>query len=36
MFSILAYKDLTIALLSLAVVPFLFFCLRTTRNAGQS
>jgi len=28
MFSILAYKDLTIALLSLAVVPFLFFCLR--------
>ena len=28
MFSILAYKDLTIALLSLAVVPFLFVCLR--------
>jgi len=28
MFSILAYKDLTIALLSLIVVPFLFLCLR--------
>jgi len=28
MFSILAYKDLTIALLSLGVVPFLFMCLR--------
>src|SRR5437870_11857503 len=28
MFSILAYKDLTIALLSLVVVPFLFLCLR--------
>src|SRR5205085_962835 len=28
MFSILAYKDLTIALLSLTVVPFLFLCLR--------
>jgi len=28
MFSILAYKDLTIALLSLSVVPFLFLCLR--------
>ena len=28
MFSILAYKDLTIALLSLAVVPFLYLCLR--------
>ena len=28
MFSILAYKDLTIAWLSLAVVPFLYLCLR--------
>ncbi len=28
MFTILAYKDLTIALLSLVVVPFLFVCLR--------
>src|SRR5439155_21527780 len=28
MFSILAYKDLTIALLSLTVVPFLYLCLR--------
>ncbi len=28
MFSILAYKDLTIALLSLMVVPFLYVCLR--------
>jgi ATP-binding cassette subfamily B protein len=28
MFSILAYKDLTIAFLSLIVVPFLFICLR--------
>jgi len=28
MFSILAYKDMTIALLSLSVVPFLFLCLR--------
>ncbi len=28
MFAILAYKDLTIALLSLTVVPFLYFCLR--------
>jgi ABC-type multidrug transport system fused ATPase/permease subunit len=28
MFSILAYKDLTIAFLSLIVVPFLFVCLR--------
>jgi ATP-binding cassette subfamily B protein len=28
MFSILAYKDLTIALLSLSVVPFLYICLR--------
>jgi ATP-binding cassette, subfamily B, bacterial len=28
MFSILAYKDLTIAWLSLTVVPFLYFCLR--------
>ena len=28
MFSILAYRDLTIALLSLAVVPFMFVCLR--------
>jgi ATP-binding cassette subfamily B protein/subfamily B ATP-binding cassette protein MsbA len=28
MFSILAYRDLTIALLSLAVVPFLYLCLR--------
>ena len=28
MFSILAYRDLTIALLSLAVVPFMFICLR--------
>ena len=28
MFSILAYKDLIIALLSLAVVPFMFICLR--------
>src|SRR5438094_189911 len=28
MFSILAYKDLTMALLSLVVVPFLFLCLR--------
>ena len=28
MFTVLAYKDLTIALLSLIVVPFLFLCLR--------
>ena len=28
MFSMLAYKDLTIALLSLSVVPFLYLCLR--------
>jgi ABC-type multidrug transport system fused ATPase/permease subunit len=28
MFSILAYKDVTIALLSLAVMPFLYLCLR--------
>src|SRR5260370_30987764 len=28
MLTILAYKDLTIALLSLVVVPFLFLCLR--------